>query len=165
VYLFFLPSLKPPGASDGSGLARPKSMDWAGFLLGTATVASLTLALTFAGSTWSWGDGRTIGTFVASGVTFIAMLVQQYFALLTTRDQRMFPPRHILKERTLLLLYIVTAVATANIYVLVYYVPLYFVFTRADSALMAAVRLLPYIVFLVAMNLASGALLSKINYW
>ena len=64
----------------------------------------------------------------------------------------MFPPGHILRNRTQVLLNINTAMAAANIYVPVYYIPLYFSFTRGDSELMAAVRLLPYICFLATLE-------------
>ena len=139
-------------------------MDWLGFLFGTAAVASFTIALTFAGSLWAWNDGRTIATFVVSGVMLILTLLQQYFVIFTTRENRMFPPRHILSDWTLVLLNAITASASANIYIPVYYIPIFFVFTHGDTALMAAVRLLPYIVFLASVNMAVGVLLKRINY-
>jgi hypothetical protein len=139
-------------------------MDWAGFIGFTGALVCITLVLTFAGSLWAWNNNRTIAAFVVSGVILILMLLQQYFVLFTTRDARMFPPRHILKDKTLILLNAACACAAANIYIPAYYIPIYFVFTRGDSALMAAVRLLPYIVFLSATNMAAGVLLAKINY-
>jgi hypothetical protein len=54
--------------------------------------------------------------------------------------------------------------AATNIYVPVYYIPLYFAFTQGDSELMAAVRLLPFICFLAVANMISGALLPRLNY-
>ena len=76
----------------------------------------------------------------------------------------MFPPRHILLNRTQTLLNINTAMAATNIYVPVYYIPVYFAFTQGDSELMAAVRLLPFICFLAVLNMASGSLLPRVNY-
>ncbi|CAM1502484.1 Fc.00g044680.m01.CDS01 [Cosmosporella sp. VM-42] len=165
VYIFCLPPVKPPGAPDTSVLEKLKSLDWAGFIGGTGATVSFTMVLTFAGSIWAWNDNRTIATFVVSGMLLILTLLQQYFVLFTTREARMFPPRHILNDRTLLLLNISTAAAAANIYIPVYYIPVYFSFVHGDSALMAAVRLLPYICFLASMNMASGALFSRISYY
>lgn len=122
------------------------------------------MALTFAGSVWAWNDNRTIVTFVISGVLFILTFLQQYFVLFTTREARMFPPAHLLKDKSLILLNIGIGAGSANIVVPVYYIPIYFVFVHGDSALMAAIRLLPYILFLALTNLASGALLPRINY-
>ncbi|KPM45833.1 hypothetical protein AK830_g685 [Neonectria ditissima] len=164
-YIFYLPVVKPPSTAYLPVFGRLRAMDWAGFVGGTGTIVCITMALTFAGSIWAWSDGRTIATFVVSGVLFALTLLQQYFVLFTTREARMFPPRHILKDRTLILLNVITAAAAANIYVPVYYIPIYFVFTHGDSALMAAVRLLPYIVLLALSNMASGALLPRISYY
>jgi len=59
----------------------------------------------------------------------------------------------------MVLLYIATASsATANA-VTIYYIPLFFVFTRSDSALDAAVRLLPFIVVFIFFVLFAGATL------
>jgi len=59
----------------------------------------------------------------------------------------------------MMLLYIATGGATAANAVTLYYVPLFFQFTRNDSALQAAVRLLPFIVvFIFSVMLAGGLL-------
>lgn len=164
VYIFYLPSVKPPGVSVNSVYSRLKGLDWAGFIGGTGVIVSFTMALTFAGSVWAWSDGRTIATFVVSGVLIITTLLQQYFVFLTTREARMFPPSNVLKDPTLILLNVGIAAGSINMFVPLYYIPIYFAFVHGDSALMAAVRLLPYIVFLATIIMASGALLPRINY-
>ncbi|KAK8060924.1 hypothetical protein PG996_010854 [Apiospora saccharicola] len=137
IYIFYLPPVTPNGTAADSPIAQKlKAMDWVGFVGSTGAAVSLTLVLTFAGSTWGWNDARTIAVFVVSGALF-----------------------------TMALLNIVTAMAATNIYVPVYYIPLYFAFTIGDSELMAAVRLLPYICFLAVLNMMSGALLPRVNYY
>jgi hypothetical protein len=163
-YIFYLPSVKPPSAPANSILRRLRTLDWVGFTGSIGTVVGFSMVLTFAGSTWAWNDHRTITTFVVSGILFIGTFLQQYFVLFTTCEARMFPPGYILKDWTLIMLNVVTAAATANIFVPVYFIPIYFLFVDGDSALMAAVRRLPYIVFLTLMNMSSGALLPRINY-
>jgi hypothetical protein len=122
------------------------------------------MVLTFAGSSWGWNDGRTIAAFAVSGALFVLVFLQQRFSLFTTPEARMFPPRNILWNRTQALLNINTAMAATNIYVPVYYIPLYFAFTQSDSELMAAVRLLPFICFLAVSNMLSGSLLPRVKY-
>ncbi|KAH7092163.1 putative efflux pump antibiotic resistance protein [Paraphoma chrysanthemicola] len=141
------------------------ALDWTGFIGGTGAMVALAMVLTFAGSSWGWNDGRTIATFVISGMLFILVFLQQCFSLFTTPEARMFPPRHILLNRTQMLLNINTAMAATNIYVPVYYIPLYFAFTQGDSELMAAVRLLPFICFLAVSNMISGSLLPRVKYY
>jgi MFS family permease len=97
-----------------------------------------------AGGQWPWNDGRTIGTFVAFGVVLVLFVLQQYFAIFTTPARRAFPV-HLLRDRTQVLLYVVTAAGTTTLYVVVYYIPLFFQFVNDDEALMAAVRLLPFV--------------------
>jgi len=115
-------------------------------------------------SSWPWYDGRTIATFVVFGVVLVIYALQQYFSVLTTPERRAFPV-HLLHDRTQVLLYVVTAAGTTTLYVVVYYIPLFFQFVRGDEALMAAVRLLPFVVIGVTVNLVSGTLLHLIKLY
>jgi MFS family permease len=162
IYVFDLPSLRPVrGVSVKDRLRR---LDWVGFGLFIGIWVSFTLATTMAGGEWAWGEGRTIATFVVSAVLVIIYSLQQYFTILTTPDTRSFPG-DLLKSRTQLLLFIATAANITSLFVVVYFIPIYFQFVHDDTALMAAVRLLPFLVFLVVSNLLSGHLLPKIQYY
>lgn len=164
VYFFFLPSVAPPGSKDGSLIKRLVKMDWAGFTLSAGFLVCLVMGLTFGGDSWDWGDGRTIATFVMSGTLLGLTFIQQWFAILTTPEARMSPPNYLLKNRSQILLNIQTAATVTNIFVPLYYIPLYFQFVHGDTAIKAAVRLLPFILVLVATNMASGYLLPTIGY-
>uniref|UniRef100_A0A8H7K1V7 Major facilitator superfamily (MFS) profile domain-containing protein n=1 Tax=Bionectria ochroleuca TaxID=29856 RepID=A0A8H7K1V7_BIOOC len=153
-YIFWLPKVKPGGDHQRSTLTKLLSLDWAGFVLATGAMVSFTMVLTFAGPTWPWNDKRTIALFVVTGILFILTFLQQYFLLFTTVADRMVPPKHVLLNPTQLVLYVMTAVSATNIYVPLFYLPLYFAFARGDSTMQAAVRLLPFIAFL-----ASGTML------
>lgn len=79
-----------------------------------------------------------------------------------TRERRLFPV-HLLQgnsARTVVIMFCVTAAGGAAIFMPVYFIPLFFQFTRGDSAIQAAVRLLPFILVMVVVTLAQGALLS-----
>lgn len=117
-----------------------------------------------AGGQWPWNDGRTIATFVTFSAVLVLYSLQQYFSVLTTPARRAFPV-HLLRYRTQVLLYVVTAAGTTTLYVVVYYIPLYFQFVNDDEALMAAVRLLPFVVIGVTVNLISGSLLHLIKVY
>ena len=56
-----------------------------------------------------------------------------------------------------------TASATAC-FLPIYFIPLYFQFVRGDSALEAAVRLLPYMAFLVAAVIGQGFIMSNVHH-
>ena len=162
IYIFFLPSIRPmQGVSIMGRLAK---IDYLGNLLSTAVWVSFALVLTFAGSQWTWHDGRTIATFVVFGVVLILFIVQQRFSFLTTQAHRAFPVM-LMKSRTQVLIFIGTAAATSALFVPIYMIPVYFQFVNNDSALEAAVRLLPFVLIAVSANMASGFLLPKIRYY
>ena len=139
-------------------------MDWPGFILSTGTLVCFTMVLTFAGATWSWDDHRTISMFVVFGVLLALIVIQQHFFILTTHEARMVPPSLVTRNRSEVLLCIQTAATVTNIQVPLYYIPLYFQFVHSDTSMMAAVRLLPFILVLISANMIAGFLLPRIGY-
>lgn len=161
-YVFYLPSIYPSqGVSVRARIAR---LDFVGYLLGAGTWVTFLLAISMAGGQWEWDDGRTIATFIVFGVTLVAYVLQQAFALFTTKAHRAFPA-HLLRERTQVLLYIETSAGITTLYVAMYFIPIYFQFTNGDSALKAAVRLLPFVIVAISVNLVSGYFLSAIKVY
>jgi hypothetical protein len=122
------------------------------------------MALTFGGATWSWNSGRTIGTFVACFVILIVFALQQFFAIFTTIERRLFPVE-FLASRTMILLHILTACAGTSMFITIYYVPLMFQFSRGDSGLDSAVRLLPFIMVLIFFVMGSGIVMPLVGYY
>jgi MFS family permease len=143
---------------------RLASIDFVGLILGAGVWTSFLLAFTTAGSGLRWSDGRTIVMFVVFGVVLVLFTVQQYFAFLTTPTQRAFPG-HLLRDRTQVLLYIVTTAGSTSLFIVIYYIPIYFQFVVNDEALTAAVRLLPFVVFAMFVNLVSGSFLHFIKLY
>ncbi|MCJ1478386.1 hypothetical protein MMC13_007066 [Lambiella insularis] len=162
VYIIYLPSRQPP--SDIPFRSKLAHLDWLGFILSAGFWVSFTMVLTFAGGAWPWLDARTIVLWIVFGLLLILFSLQQYFVVLTTKDNRMFPV-HLLKSRSQLLLYFGTAAATTSLFIPVYYIPLYFQFVQNDTALMAAVRLLPFILIAITANMITGLILPKIGYY
>ena len=118
------------------------------------------VALSFSGSLWSWDSPRSIALWTVWGIFLVAFIFQQAFAIFTTTKERIFPV-HFLQSRTMILLYIATGCAAAPVAVVLYYVPLFFQFTRGDNALDAAVRLLPFICIYIFSVMFAGALLPR----
>jgi MFS family permease len=160
--MILIPSYQPqPGVPT---FTKFKQLDWIGALLNAGLYVSFILALTFGGTTWAWGGGRTIGTFVACFIILILFSLQQYFSILTTPTNRLFP-LDFLKSRTMVLLYIASAAAGAALFVPVYFIPLYFQFSRGDSGLQAAVRLLPFICVDITFIMGQGILMPLVQYY
>ena len=156
IYIFLFPKYNPQ--PDVPGPEKLAQIDWVGACLNAVVFTVFLVVLTFAGATWTWNSAGTITLWVVFGVALICFAIQQAFSIFTTPERRIFPVQ-LLKSRTMLLLYFATAAAGTGISTAVYYIPLYFQFTRGDSAIRAAVRLLPFITLNVFSIMVSGAIL------
>lgn len=162
VYLTFLPSLHL--AKDQSLLERIANLDFLGFILSAAMWVTFVIAVTTAGIQWPWSSAQVIAIWAVFGVLLIGYILQQWSCICTTPQDRSFPV-HLLKSRTQLSLCMATAANAAAAFCMIYFIPIYFQFVYGDKALMAAVRLLPYIAVNVSMNLATGRFLPQIQYY
>lgn len=162
VYLFMLPTHDPrPGVSLKD---RAREMDYVGGVLTVGAFVSGVMAVSFGGVTYPWNSGKIIGMFICSGVLFILLGIQQVYTVFTTTSRRIFPVEFF-KSKTILILFCMTAAGGTGIMLPIYMVPIFFQFTRNDSALEAGVRLLPLIFLMVFAVIANGAILSAFGYY
>ncbi|KAK3317296.1 major facilitator superfamily domain-containing protein [Cercophora scortea] len=164
VYVYFLPALHSSGMEGKTVRERIVHFDFLGLVLIAATWVTFTVGFSMAGGSWAWNSPQTIAVLVIFGVVLIAAVVQQYFTILTTAETRAFPG-HLLLSRTQILLLVSTACSTTSLFVVTYYIPIYFQFVHSDSAIQAAVRLMPFIIITVVTNVVAGHLLSRIRYY
>lgn len=122
------------------------------------------MAINFGGTLYAWNSGQIIALFVVAGILTIVFALQQAFSIFTRNQDRMFPV-HFLRNKEAVLLFVITAAGNCAAFIPIYYIPLYFQFTRGDAALKAAVRLLPLICTISATILVNGALMSKFGYY
>lgn len=139
---------------------RFAKLDYVGSLLITAAITTAIMAISFGGTSYSWSGGETIALFVVSGVSFIAFGIQQSLLLFTSQKDRVFPT-HFLRNRNPVLLFICAAACNTAGFIPIYYIPIYFQFSRGDTAIESAVRLLPLIFLLSATVFANGQLMVK----
>ncbi|KAF4631405.1 hypothetical protein G7Y89_g6727 [Cudoniella acicularis] len=162
VYLFLLPSKDPrPGVPF---IERAKEMDYIGCILAIGAFVSGTMAINWGGITYPWNSGQIIGLFVCCAVVFVLLGIQQVYLIFTTISRRLIPVEFF-SSRTVLILFSSTAASGAAAFVPIYMIPLFFQFTRNDTALDAGVRLLPFIAILVFTIFFNGALLAKFGYY
>lgn len=160
--IFWLPSYQPK--KDVGFFDKLKHMDWLGIVLIAAVYTTFVLAFTFGGAQWPFSDYRFIIMVCFFGAFLITFILTQYFTVLTTKERRIFPAQ-FLKHRSMLLLYFGTASAATTLFVGAYFIPLYFQFARSDTAIMAAVRLLPFIIIMVTFVMLNGALMPVFGYY
>ena len=158
-YIFLLPSVDPrPGVPFKE---RAGEIDYVGIVLQTGALTTFFLALNWGGSTYPWNSGTIIGLFVACGLLFILLGIQQSWAIFTTVRRRIIPV-HFFRSRTVLILFSVTAASGASAFIPIYFVPIFFQFTQGDSALVAGVRLLPLIMVMVFCVFVNGV--SRVSF-
>ncbi|KAI9155744.1 putative HC-toxin efflux carrier TOXA [Paramyrothecium foliicola] len=161
-YIFLIPSNKPaPHLSIKEKIA---SFDWMGAVLSAAAFVTFMIATNFGGVMYSWDSGAIISLYVISAVCFLLFSLQQTFSVFTNPDNRMFPV-HLLANREVVLLFVLAACGGTISYVSIYYVPLYFQFTRGDGAIETSERILPLVIFLIFGMLSNGYLMSKLGYY
>ncbi|KAB8276579.1 major facilitator superfamily domain-containing protein [Aspergillus minisclerotigenes] len=138
--------------------SRIARIDPIGITMNIAVPALFSIALEFSGPVWDWGSGASIAVWVVFGVLLIGWIVQQYWCIGTTPDQRAVP-LHLFRRLDLVPLWIASGCAGASYAGTLYYTPLFFAFARGHSALQQTVRLLPFVIVFIAVVLLVGALL------
>jgi len=162
VYIFMLPNKDPrPGVSL---MDRAREMDYVGGVLTIGAFVSGVMAMSFGGVTYPWNSGKIIGMFICSGLLFIILGIQQVFTIFTTTSRRIFPVEFF-SSRTILILFAMTSAGGTAVFIPIYMVPIFFQFTRNDSALEAGVRLLPFIFLMIFAVISNGAILSAYGYY
>lgn len=160
--IFLLPSKNPhPGVPIFQLL---KTIDWIGAILVTSSLALFTLAISFGGNEFAWNSGVVIGFFLASGVLAILFGLSQTVLPSNSKGTRLFPAHYFLRK-DMVLLSVASGAGACTMFAAVYYIPLFFQFTRGDTAIKAAVRILPIIVCSVTTTVTSGVALSMTGYY
>jgi hypothetical protein len=135
-----------------------------GNLFVAGLIVSIVMAISFGGVEYAWNSGQVIALFAVAFVLLCVFLLQQQFALLTTVQTRIFP-MHFLRSATMVVLFLEVACCATCVFVPVYFLPLYFQFVKADSPILAGVRILPYVVFQSVIAIVSGWAVGKTGYY
>ncbi|KAJ2897833.1 hypothetical protein MKZ38_004346 [Zalerion maritima] len=162
IYLLLLPNPEPQAGV--AMLEKLAQIDFLGALLSIGAFLCIMLAMNFGGVLWDWDAGRSIGTFVTAGVLCIAFVFQQLFSVGTSVEHRMFP-MHFWKSRTMIVLFLTMMFAAFGCFISIYYLPLYYQFSRGATAVETSVHMLPFIMFLVVCVLINGRFMGKTGYY
>ena len=161
-YLWSLPAVD--FQPDLPFVSKLKQMDWLGILVYLAGTSCFTLALTFGGSVFEWSSPAEIVFWVFSGVLLIVITALTVYHPLVAKKDRLYPG-HFLRRPLIINLQIQIFLLSGVNLTVAYYIPLYFQFTRNDSALQAGVRLLPYIAMMVVFSMINGMFMTRFGYY
>ena len=138
---------------------RILAIDPIGTILLIGAWVSGLMAISFGGLVYAWSSGQIIALFVVAGILLMSFLAQQIWNVGTTTECRSFPLQFF-KNTELSIVFVLECCASTLTYIPVYFIPLYFQFVRQDSAIMAGVRLLPLVIFLVAAIVVNGVIVT-----
>lgn len=161
-YLFTLPSID--FQPNTSVLAKLRQMDWVGIVIFFGGTVCFTMAIAFGGTVYAWSSASEIIFWVFSGVLLIVMALVTRYHPFVPRAARLYPG-HFVKRPVLVNLQLQLFLITGVMLGVAYYIPLFFQFTRGDSALKAAVRLLPFIFMTVFFSIVNGTFMPKFGYY
>lgn len=162
IYLFLLPSFDPQAGTPIS--KRAAKFDYLGMVLSIAGFVCFIMAMSFGGTVYPWNSGAIIALFVVGILVWIVFFITQGLSFGTDDRNRMFP-MHFFRNKEALLVFLTMGFGACASFVPIYYIPVYFQFTRGDDALESAVRMLPDIFCLSGFILLNGALMSKFGYY
>ncbi|KAI1425697.1 major facilitator superfamily domain-containing protein [Xylaria sp. FL1777] len=135
-----------------------KEIDWVGHILHSATFISFSLATVFSGSAWPWGSVPQLAVWVVFVTVAVAYVAQQTFSIGVKPERRIIPV-YLLNKRIVLLTFLCTFGAALTYGVALYYMPLFYIFTREIQPLEAGLRLLCFtVLFIVSILLSHGLL-------
>ncbi|KAL4796328.1 major facilitator superfamily domain-containing protein [Aspergillus venezuelensis] len=161
IYNFMIPPFDPrPGVTYKTRFAQ---LDYLGTILMIGASVAGVMVIKFGGQVYPWNSGQTIFCFVVSGILFIVFGLQQAYCFLTTKANRTFPCKFVQRLSCILFAQI-ESVATI-FFKPIYFVRLFFQFTRSDSDIDAGVRLLLLVCFVVPAIFLNDALMSPFGYY
>lgn len=135
-------------------------LDLVGNVLFIPSLTSLFLALSWAGTKYSWSSSTVIGLFITAALLLALFAYDQ-----KRRGEKATLPLRILGNRSVLAGFVFASCTNAAMNVFEYYLPTYFQSVRAYSATRSGYLMLPLMAgFLVAM-LMHGAGVSALGYY
>ncbi|KAL2752595.1 hypothetical protein ACRALDRAFT_1058457 [Sodiomyces alcalophilus JCM 7366] len=157
-----LPNIDP--AADLTFVEKLLTQDWASMVIFLGGSACLSMALTFGGTVYAFDSRQEIALWTVSGVLLIVFVLVTVYHPLVEYRHRLYPI-HLMKSMELNILQFAIFMAAGSMVTSLYYIPLLFQFTRGDGALIAGVRLLPFLCGMVFASVANGALMPRLGYY
>ena len=136
---------------------RIRRIDWAGTTIFVLSVASILIALGWAGTKYSWSSFRILLPLILGLSGFVAFLV--FEASRFCNEPTM--PIGLYNNRTSSTSFILTFLHSITTIWAIYFLPVYFQGVLASSPARSGVQLLPTILFLIPFAASGGAALAK----
>ena len=165
IYVVLLPSRRPVPECSSSTWTLVKKVDGVGFILFAGAFISLIMAISFGGAQYSWHSGQVISLFCCFAALTSLLGLQQGRAILTTKRDRLLPVQTLREGEGMLILVIETACSIGILFIGLNYIPIFLQSVWSETALSAAIQLLPLIFTAVVFMLLTGSLVERLGYY
>lgn len=153
VLIVLLPALPPPDHQPSrTWIEILRKVDVLGTLLLTLSLATLFIALNWAGITYAWSDPRIVVLFVIFGILFAAFVGVQFW-----RGEDATLPLRVLRQRDVVAAAWFGFCIASALNVVEYYLPTYFQIVRGWTPAHSGWMMLPLIIATIIGTLIQGS--------
>jgi MFS family permease len=156
-----------PGRPETNNLPlrdRLADIDILGIVLQVATTVLFAIAATFSGPVWEWSSAPCIAIWTTFAVVLAAWVVQQLRRYQKRPDHQVVPIT-IMARRHMIPLWVASGCAGATYAIMLYYMPLFYAFSKGLSALQQTVRLLPFVLPFIVTVVIIAACLPRVKHY
>ncbi|KAF9770481.1 hypothetical protein IL306_011982 [Fusarium sp. DS 682] len=143
---------------------RLADIDILGIVLQVATTVLFAIAATFSGPVWEWSSAPCIAMWTTFAIVLAAWVVQQLRRYQKRPDHQVVPIT-IMARRHMIPLWVASGCAGATYAIMLYYMPLFYAFSKDLGALQQTVRLLPFILPFIVTVIIIAACLPRVNHY
>ena len=138
---------------------REHKIDYLGALLMVAGVCALLLAVSVYGRENGWGDSKTLMALGVAVALIVAFVVQE------KRASEPILPLDLFSNHTFSITSVLGFIIGAGLFGAVVMLPLYLQLVHGDTATVAGLKLIPFMLGIVSMSIVSGKLISKHGHY
>jgi EmrB/QacA subfamily drug resistance transporter len=138
---------------------REHSIDYLGALLLVSAVSSLLMGISVYGPQDGWQTPKTLIALVGAAILILLFLLQE------SRAKEPILPLALFKNHTFSVTSVMAFIIGAGMFGAIIMLPLYFQIVKGDSATSAGLKLIPFMIGIVAFSITSGKLISKHGHY
>jgi EmrB/QacA subfamily drug resistance transporter len=138
---------------------REHSIDYLGALLLVSGVSSLLMGISVYGPQDGWQNSKTLIALVGAAILILLFLFQE------SRAKEPILPLALFKNHTFSVTSVMAFIIGAGMFGAIIMLPLYFQIVKGDSATSAGLKLIPFMIGIVAFSITSGKLISKHGHY
>ncbi|KAK5056133.1 hypothetical protein LTR84_012686 [Exophiala bonariae] len=158
--IFFFLHIEAPKREKLSIFNQIKRLDPIGVFFFIPSIVCLTLALQWAGTTYSWSNPKIIGLLVTFAVLFICFIIVE----ILTPETAMAPMRVVLNRSMAGSMFFMLLIA-GSMMSAIYYLTIWFQAAKSLSATKSGTYTLPLILTFIVIGIVSAVATQKIGYY